>query len=66
MSDITDPLQLEEQQIFEREQEMDELERQVQQQETGLSEMQHTYAQRTKALVNLVSYVGEQERSLLA
>ena len=65
MSDATDSLQAEEHQALEREQELHEREHEMHQQEQGLIDMERTYTKRAKALVSLLSYVGDQERSLL-
>lgn len=60
-----DPLQSDEERVWEREQELVELEAQMHTQEQGVIEMERALRKRADALNNLLAYMADQERSLL-
>ena len=64
MADDSDALQIEEEETFEREQALLEMEAQLHAQEQGAVEMERAFQKRAKALSNLMSYVVEQGDSL--
>jgi len=61
-----DSLVVEEQALFEQEHGLVEMEAQLYEQEQGVAQMERAFKKRNKTLLNLVSYVADQERSLLS
>ncbi len=66
MGEAKEALQIEEEEAFEREQGLVEMEAQLHHQEQGVIEMERSFKQRASALVNLASFVAEQQQSLVA
>ncbi len=64
MADIHNLL-IEEQALHEQEQGLIEMEEQLHAQEQGVAQMERAFTKRNKTLLNLVSYVDEQETNLL-
>ena len=64
MAESRDPLQIEEDQVFQKEQDVVELEAELHMQEQGVIEMERVYQRRAKAVITLLSYVAEQEDGL--
>ena len=65
MSDSADSLRVEEQNIHEQEQSLIEEEAEIHAQEEGLVQMERSFVKRNQTLMNLLSYVGDQEKALL-
>lgn len=65
MGEAKGALQIEEEEAFEREQGLVEMEAQLHHQEQGVIEMERSFKQRASALINLASFVSEQQGSLL-
>ncbi|MCA9516082.1 MAG: PilZ domain-containing protein [Myxococcales bacterium] len=61
-----DTFLVEEQQLFEQEQGLVEMEAQLYEQEQGVAQMERAFRKRNRTLLNLVAFVGEQEQNLVA